>query len=59
LKLSREEHDNEPLEAWQRTWQAMTTVLEGAGGFEIWVTSDHGYIYRGPNYTDRFYAHQS
>ncbi len=46
----------EPLEAWQRTWQAMTTVLGGAGGREIWITSDHGYIYRGPNYTDRFWS---
>jgi len=35
LKLSQEEHDNEPLKAWQRTWQAMTTVLEGAGGRKI------------------------
>lgn len=46
----------EPLEAWQRTWQAMTMVLDGAGGREIWVTSDHGYIYRGPTYTDRFWS---
>ena len=46
----------EPLEAWQRTWQAMTTVLEGGSGREIWVTSDHGYIYRGPRYTDRFWS---
>lgn len=46
----------EPLEAWQRTWQAMTTVLEDAGGREIWVTGDHGYIYRGPRYTDRFWS---
>lgn len=46
----------EPLEAWRRTWQAMTTVLEGAGGREVWVTSDHGYIYRGPRYTDRFWS---
>jgi len=46
----------EPLEAWRRTWQAMTTVLKGAGGREIWVTSDHGYIYRGPRYTDRFWS---
>jgi hypothetical protein len=46
----------EPLEAWRRTWQAMAVVLEGAGGREIWVTSDHGYIYRGPNYSDRFWS---
>jgi hypothetical protein len=46
----------EPLEAWRRTWQAMTTVLESAGGREIWVTGDHGYIYRGPNYSDRFWS---
>jgi hypothetical protein len=46
----------EPLEAWRRTWQAMTTVLEGAGRREVWVTSDHGYIYRGPRYTDRFWS---
>lgn len=46
----------EPLTAWQRTWQAMTAVLEGADGREIWVTSDHGYIYRGPNYRDLFWS---
>jgi hypothetical protein len=46
----------EPLEAWRRTWQAMTTVLAGAGGREVWVTGDHGYIYRGPRYTDRFWS---
>jgi hypothetical protein len=46
----------EPLEAWRRTWQAMVTVLEGAGGREVWVTGDHGYIYRGPNYSDRFWS---
>ncbi len=46
----------EPLEAWQRTWQAMATVLECTSGREIWVTSDHGYIYRGPGYTDRFWS---
>ncbi len=46
----------EPLEAWQRTWQAMSTVLEGAAGREIWVTGDHGYIYRGPRYSDRFWS---
>jgi hypothetical protein len=46
----------EPLIAWQRTWQAMAAVLAGADGREIWVTSDHGYIYRGPTYTDRFWA---
>jgi len=45
-----------PLEAWQRTWQAMAAVLEGAGGREIWVTGDHGYIYRGPHYSDRFWS---
>ena len=46
----------QPLKAWRRTWQAMTTVLEGAGEREVWVTSDHGYIYRGPHYTDRFWS---
>lgn len=46
----------EPLEAWRRTWQAMTTVLEGASEREVWVTGDHGYIYRGPRYTDRFWS---
>jgi len=46
----------EPLTAWQRTWQAMAAVLAGADEREIWVTSDHGYIYRGPAYTDRFWS---
>jgi len=45
-----------PLEAWRRTWQAMETVVERAEGRQVWVTGDHGYIYRGPHYMDRFWS---
>jgi hypothetical protein len=45
-----------PLEAWRRTWQALETVLARAEGRQVWVTSDHGYIYRGPHYGDRFWS---